>query len=434
MKSYQLIRDIPYTYQADIGMNYSSPCRGTWNIVHYGLLVPQGHEIYVCPTSCLRGVVLTTAELGVEAMKKLSTITVGEDNILNGDMEEELRYGTEQILDHLEERPRMVMIFTSCIHHFLAVDYQRVYRMLRKEYPDIDFVDCYMDPIMRRKNPPDPSLRRQVLRVLKPMEKEKNHAAFVGSCFPMQEDCDLYILLKRNNIRISDLTTMKTYDELLNQACAKINFTFHKSAAAAARDLQLRLQQTWVPMRESYDYAILEEDLQRAADLLDIENFSTAELEKMRGETETEVEKTRQALNGTPVSIDYTCVDEPLGLALFLLDHGFDVESVLIDAISEEKSVFEALQKKKPDLKVYNSLNWNMRICDRRHEGKIIGIGQKAAYFNNTDYFVNVVENAGMYGFRGIQKLMKRIREANETPQDMASLVQIKGWGCSVHV
>ena len=71
-KDFQYIKDLDYVYRADIGLSYSSPCRGAWNIVHYGTLVPEGHQIYVCPVSCLRGVVLTTAEMGFEAMKKLS--------------------------------------------------------------------------------------------------------------------------------------------------------------------------------------------------------------------------------------------------------------------------------------------------------------------------------------------------------------------------
>ena len=95
-KACTLIRDIAYEYNADDGLSYSSPARGVWNIVHIGTLVPGGHQIYVCPTSCLRGVVLTTAELG--AMDRLSTITVGEDNILEGDMEETLHEGVRKVI------------------------------------------------------------------------------------------------------------------------------------------------------------------------------------------------------------------------------------------------------------------------------------------------------------------------------------------------
>ena len=96
MKEFDLIRNITYEYDADVGLSYASPVRGVWNIVHIGTLVPQSHQIFVCPTSCLRGVVLTTAEMG--AMDRLSTITVGEDNILEGDMEEALQRGTERVI------------------------------------------------------------------------------------------------------------------------------------------------------------------------------------------------------------------------------------------------------------------------------------------------------------------------------------------------
>ena len=47
----------PYEY----GVEYGSPARGMWNIVHTGMLVPESHQIFVCAQGCLRGVVLTAA-------------------------------------------------------------------------------------------------------------------------------------------------------------------------------------------------------------------------------------------------------------------------------------------------------------------------------------------------------------------------------------
>ena len=133
---------------------------------------------------------------------------------------------------------------------------------------------------------------------------------------------------------------------------------------------------------------------------------------------------------GTPIAVDYTAVDQPLGLTVFLLEHGFNVESVYIDVFTEEESVFRKLQQLKPDLKIWSSLNWNMRIAERGHEGKIVAVGQIAAYFNDTDHFVNVVESGGMYGYAGIRALMKLIADAYENPKNMRELIQIKGWGC----
>ena len=67
------------------GLEYASPARGTWNIVHTGTLIPEAHEIFVCAASCLRGVVLTAAEMG--AAHRFSTVEIKESNLLDGDME-----------------------------------------------------------------------------------------------------------------------------------------------------------------------------------------------------------------------------------------------------------------------------------------------------------------------------------------------------------
>ncbi len=36
---------------------------GNWNIVHTGMQVPESIQIYVCADNCMRGVVLTAAEM-----------------------------------------------------------------------------------------------------------------------------------------------------------------------------------------------------------------------------------------------------------------------------------------------------------------------------------------------------------------------------------
>ena len=429
MKEFQKIKDITYEYNADIGLAYASPVRGVWNIVHIGTLLPESHQIFVCPTSCLRGVVLTTAEMG--AMDKMSTITVGEDNILEGDMEEALQIGTERVIAELPERPRAMLIFTSCVHHFLAVNYQRVYKVLREKYPDIDFIDCYMNPIMRRKTPAVPSLWRQMHRLLQKTETTKKQVNLVGNCFPYGENSDLNVLLERQGVRVMDINTCKTYDEFLQMAASAANFTFHVTANTAGKDMQIRLGQEWIPMHAGYSYDRIDADLQKAADFLGIEAPAEDEISRLRAEVEASVEETRALLDGTPVSIDYTAVDCPLELASYLLDHGFQVESVFIDVFTESRETFEELQQKAPDLKIYQSLGWNIRRMERGYDGKIIAIGQKSAYFKDTDYFVNVVENEGMYGYRGILHLMELLRDAAVNVKPMRELVQIKGWGCS---
>ena len=70
-----------------------------------------------------------------------------------------------------------------------------------------------------------------------------------------------------------------------------------------------------------------------------------------------------------------------------------------------------------------------MRVLPRKHEGKMLALGQKAAWFTQSPYFVNVVEGAGWYRFDGIQKMAELMIRAYEEEKEVEDLVVRKGWG-----
>ena len=57
------ISEIDFDNPFHDGLHYNPPARGVWNIVHTGMLIPEAHQIYVCAQGCLRGVILTAAEM-----------------------------------------------------------------------------------------------------------------------------------------------------------------------------------------------------------------------------------------------------------------------------------------------------------------------------------------------------------------------------------
>ena len=79
------IRDASFPAPFASGLEYSAPARGTWNIVHTGMLIPEAHQIFICAQGCLRGVVLTAAEMG--AQDRFSTVAIRQNNVLDGNME-----------------------------------------------------------------------------------------------------------------------------------------------------------------------------------------------------------------------------------------------------------------------------------------------------------------------------------------------------------
>lgn len=58
-----------------------------------------------------------------------------------------------------------------------------------------------------------------------------------------------------------------------------------------------------------------------------------------------------------------------------------------------------------------------------------LALGQKAAFFQNTPHFVNMVEGGGRWGFSAIEALAHDMIAAYRTPKDIEANVRRKGLG-----
>ena len=139
----------------------------------------------------------------------------------------------------------------------------------------------------------------------------------------------------------------------------------------------------------------------------------------------------KKLISDTPIAIDYTAFSRPLSLARLLLDNNFNVQRIYADVFTtEEEQDYMYLKENYPELLLYPTVNVCMRVQPRMSSSKVLAIGQKAAYFCGTGYFVNIVENGGYYGFEAILMLCREMRDAYLTPKDTKQLIQIKGMGC----
>ena len=131
------------------------------------------------------------------------------------------------------------------------------------------------------------------------------------------------------------------------------------------------------------------------------------------------------------MAIDYTFTSRPLELARLLIEQGFNVTDVYLDSISaEERAAFVFLKVNAPDLMLRATINPKMRVLPRERGERTLALGQKAAYFTGTDYFVNAVEDGGMYGLAGAARLAQLMLEAWAEPKSARALIQVKGLGC----
>ena len=409
------------------GLEYASPARGTWNIVHTGMLIPEAHEIFVCAASCLRGVVLTAAEMG--ASHRFSTVEIREHNLLDGDMEELVIEGVSDILEKLPVKPPVVLVYTSCVHHFAGCDLDMIYGELRLRYPETDFVDCYMNPIMRKSGmTPDQLMRSRLYQPLKPRPIRKGAVAIIGSDLPTDPDSDLMQLLQGSGFKIHEITSCKSYSEYQEMAESECFISYYPSAVPGGKELARRLERNHIYVPFSFDYDEIEQGLRKLAETLGLD---APDFSGKREASEAARKETLALVGDTPIAIDYTYCPRPLGLAKWLLDGGFNVKRVYLDVVTgEEKQAFEYLKENQPELELYPTVHAGMRFLAAKEPTAYLAIGQKAAHFLNTPHFVNVVEGGGMLGYQACLKTMELIREAYKEEKDMRALIQIKGMGC----
>ena len=425
---YKKLKDVNVDKPFESGLEYGCPARGSWNIVHTGFLVPESHQIFVCASNCLRGVVLTAAEMGT--IGRFSTITIKENNVLDGNMEELLIDGVTNIINRLKNKPRAVLVYTSCIHHFMALDMNMCYNTLRDRFKDIKFTDCYMNPIMRKSGmTPDEIMRRQLYSFLDKTDEKDDYINICGNNFKTDEDSDLIKLINMSKYKIRDITLCKNFDDYLQMSKSKFNLTYLPVAKKGIDEISDRLSQTNIYIPISYDNNIIKEYLTNLSNKIDVD---INKFDFKENEAYNLLKEAKQIIGDTKIAIDYTFTPALFSLVKLLLEYGFNVKKIYTDSISEKNIFMELQQKyKNEDILIYPTVNAAMRVNDREQNEKYLALGQKAAYFTNTNYFINEVEAGGHYGFDGIKKLAKNMIEAYNNEKDASILIQKKGLGCN---
>lgn len=431
------IKEAQYPTPFEPGLEYNMPARGHWNIVHTAMLVPGLHQIYACARGCLRGVILTAGEM--MEMERMSFVTLEENDYFNGRIEDEITEGVTHILEQLEEKkklPPAVMVVLSCIQLFAGIDFPDILEKLRQRFPEVDFIDGYMHPTMRKSGlTPDQVMRRQIYDALKedtPIEEKS--VSFIGNDHAFMETADHVKMLEENSFTVRDLPLCKTYEEYLALAKSSLFITNIPPGRHAGEALQKRLGRKTLHLPVTYSYREIRHNLTRLAEELKITPPAEEEFRKMEEKADQALQKAKEIIGNTAVSIDHTATFRPLGMARLLLEKGFHVTRIHADAFTgEEKEDFFFLKENHPSLMIASTVNAKMRFAGKgvnKGEEKILAIGQGAAYFARTPYFVNMIADASLFGFDGIIRLAEKMVESFETPQNTEQIIQIKGLGC----
>ena len=435
-KTEVFIKEASFPVPFQPGLEFNSPAHGNWNIVHTGMLVPEAQQIYVCADNCMRGVVLTAAEMN--AADRFSFVIVEEKDLLGGNLEDVTIEGVTDVLKRLDKKPKAVLLFTVCLHHFLGSDLDRIYGELEKRFPEIFFMRCFMDPIMQKTGPtPDQKLRLAMYDAVQERKADPKCVTVLGSDFALDEGSDICRILKKNEILLREIPTCETWEDYQNLGEGSLILNCYPAGKFGAEKQAERLGRPFLYLPGSFDYGEIQEQEEKLLGMLGQQNnrktgkINGLDIEKEIRECEEALSHAHQIIGDTPIAVDYLFHPRPLGLTKLLLTHGFQVQSVFLDSISpKEKEVFFWLKENYPELKLISTVRPEMRVRTRQQSEKILAIGQKAAWFTGSRNFVNMVQGGGLWGFDGIRHTAQLMVEAFHEEKDPEDLIVRKGWGC----
>ena len=428
-------------------LEFNPPVHETWNIVHIGMLMPQAHQIYICSDNCMRGVVMTAAEMN--AIERFSCVVLEEKDMHSGNLEEITLEGVSDVLLKIRRKrgeeglPKAVLVFPVCLHHFMGCDLGYVYKELEKRFPRIVFIKGWMDPIMQKTGPsPDMKLRKAMMDILMPYEEKNGLSALIGDIYALDPESDLMRLIRAADevrgtvstpLQIQDCETLKEYQALSGR---EVLITRSPMSAVSVRQTARRLDCKGLYLPAVMDYAGIRKELETAAEALCITSeqagISFEQEEKL---CEDALQHLRDVVGDTPIAIDYIAVQRPLGFARLLLERGFAVREVYLDAVSpEEENDFLWLKENRGEVLLCSTIHVKGRLLhagaiDSEHSG-FLAVGPKAAWFCGTEHFVNLVDYGGMWGYSGIRKMASLMEDAFENAKDTKDLVPRKGLGC----
>ena len=426
------ISEIDYDNPFHDGLHYNAPARGVWNIVHTGMLIPEAHQIYVCAQGCLRGVILTAAEMN--RMENMSWVALREKDMWNGEMESRVVEGCSHIIDEMKDHPKCVLVYLSCMHLFEGCDFKVIAKELEERYPDIDFVDCYMTPTMRKSFEPMVMMKKSLYSPINKLPVDSKSIGLIGCDRSTDKTCEIYSLLNKAGMKMWDITECKTYEDYLSLGASSLLISYLPVVGYAARDLTSKLAINHLPIDLSYDDSEIKEHLNALADALNVDTEYVNELmENNKEKAKDSLSKAKEIIKDAPIAIDATATPRPLGLALLLKKNGFNVRRIYADAFGpKEKDAFEELCKLDNDIEIFPLMDPTMLYASDEldYSSDYLCIGQTSAYFCQTKKFVNIIEGGGMYGYDGIRHLGELMIDAYTNEKDLEPTISHKGLEC----
>ena len=411
-------------------LHYSSPAHGDWGIVQIGMMVPESYQLFVCPSACGRHAAIGAMQHGLK--DRLSFLYVDQSDIIAG-YDSLIADAVDELFRALSPwKPRVMLIFVSCLDDMIGTDHEALMSHLSEAHPGVLFRDCHMNPIsLDSDSPPGVTLQKRIYSLLEADPAGRDRAVnCVGNFEAIDSKSELHGFLGRLGCEARHISQYKRFDDFQAMARGELNLVIGPGALPAARQMESELGIPFVFLPVSYRLEQIGRNYETMLAALggaDGARHDSVFLRQQEGRARAKIAEALAAAGDLPIVVDNSAVVKPFELARALVEYGFRVERVVTGDCPEiDREAFEWLQENAPDVRVIQPEHHNsVRFADRLEES--LAIGLDGAYVTGSKYLLDMIDDGGMYGYRGVETLMGRIIDAVSREADLKAVIDSYG-------
>ena len=391
-------------------------------MVRIGALVPESHQLFVAPFACGRHGALGGEVNGIK--DRISYLYIDESDIVSGNYEHLIPDAVEELFETLEKRPKVLLIFVTCLDDLLGTDHEQLNKRLSKQFPDVEFRSCHMNPISHdTKFPPGITLQNTLYSLLPEADQKEDAINLIGNNVVVNKECELYKIMKDHGYRVNHISDFDTFDGYQTMSKSKVNIILSPVARYASSTMKERLEIEPLLAYHTYDMGEIESFYGELSSLLNL----PIDFTQYKEEAKISIKEALEVIGQHPIAIDYQAVRKPFTLAKALMEYGFNVKLVMTDEVkSIEKEAYEYVTQNYKEIKAINAIHHDM-VKQEKEDMDYLCIGFDCGYATDAKRVVDLKEDESLFGFHGIKELMRMMMKAFTNEVNLRDIIEEAG-------
>lgn len=415
-------------------LEYTCPSHGGWGMVRTGMLIPESHQLFVCPSACGRHGALGALKQGFK--KRLSYLYLDESDVISG-YDDAIYDAVEELLNRLPKKPKVLLVFVSCLDDLIGTDCDAVIDELSNRYPEVRFRMAHMNPISGDSDePPAVSIWKNIYSLMERDSEIKNPGInMLGNFVPIDRKSEIHELLQLLGMKLYHIGNCSTYEELKDMGNNCLNLLTAPNVTRAAEQLKNTQGMEYLKAHVSYRPEDIKENYKNLLDKLKAMEMITddkeiaANAERLLAEAEAKamkaIRKAKEIIQDKKIYVDYSACTNPFMAARFLCEQGFAVERVYAKELDEAEEAYQWI-KKETNIQIIK-VNKHDIVHKWKEKDDSISIGMEAAYVSGSKHVVPVFQDEKMYGFYGVCLLMEQLIHCIQEETDLEQVIRQAG-------